>query len=87
MEVEMKPIDLIQGFAPTREVKGNDDGTFTITVTPPSWVGAKGKSVILNQDQYIRYLQWRSDQGILIQDALPDLNNNQREILLNGDPL
>lgn len=83
----MKPIDMIPGFGPTREVKALDDGNFEITVTPPSWVGAGGKSVVLSHDQYLRYLQWRADQGILIQDALPDLTDIQREILMNGDPL
>lgn len=83
----MRPIDMIPGFAPKREVKGNDDGTFTITVTPPEFVRKPGKSVTLNADQYRRYLAWRSDNGVFIQDALPELTGHQREILINGAPL
>lgn len=83
----MKPIDMIPGFAPKRDEEHMADGRVQVTVTPPEWVGAEGKSVVLTHDQYLRYLQWRSDQGILIQDALPELTDNQREILINGDPL
>lgn len=81
----MKPIDKL-GLGPTRTVLRNEDGTFTVAVKPPLWIGNyPAKSVTLTEDQYRRYQLWES--GWLIQDALPDLTRAQREILMNGDPI
>jgi hypothetical protein len=79
----MKPIDIL-GMGPTREVLKTSHGTFIITVIPPDWTGIKeGKSIELFPDQYERYLEWK-DGRILIQNALPDLTDEQREILISG---
>lgn len=81
----MKPIDKM-GMGPERREEAHPDGTFTIFVKPPDWIGDyPEKSVRLTADQYTRYRQWRSAQ-ILIQDALPELSGEEREILMNGDP-
>jgi len=68
-------------FAPKREIKANQDGTFTISVTP--FGGGKTQTVILTADQKTRYDEWRA-RTKLIQDAFPDLNDNSREILMSG---
>ncbi len=49
-----------------------------------AWSGFdRGASVILTEDQYQRYKAWLVN-GSLIQDALPDLGRDQREILMTG---
>ena len=81
----MKPIDKA-GLGPIRYEVLNRDGTTTVFVKPPDWIGEHpAKSVTLRPDQYQRYLAWRHAE-ILIQDALPELTTDEREILLNGDP-
>lgn len=78
-----KPIDMLAGFAPVREITENEDGTFTVKVTPPVFMQSRGSSVTLTADQFARYKKWR-DTGILIQDALPELSAPQREMLMSG---
>lgn len=80
-----KPVDAL--FSIKREEEQHDNGDVTVTVTPPSSIfkNAKGKSVRLTPDQYLRYAKWASS-GVLIQEALPELTPVQREILINGDP-
>lgn len=72
----------IPGFSPKREAKRNDDGTYTITVTPPAFMQVQPKSLTLTQKQYVGYLEWQNGQ--LIQEALPDLTASQRELLMSG---
>ena len=78
----MKPIDLMR-FGPSRAETKNTDGTWLVTVTPHAWANSKPSSVTLSVSQYDRYLQWL-DGSALIQDALPDLSDSDREILLTG---
>lgn len=78
----MKPIDRL-GFGPKREEKQLEDGRWEIKVTPPSITGFSSSTVILTRDQFIGYNRWRVE-GVLIQDALPDLTPAQREILITG---
>lgn len=81
----MKPIDMLN-MGPERFEEELPNGNFRITVTPPKWAGDfEGKSVELTLEQYRRYRAWMVT-GVLIQNALPDLNSIEREILLNGDP-
>lgn len=77
-----KPIDLLR-MGPTRsEVRV--DGHWVVIVSPPAWSGfSKGHTVVLTDDQHERYLRWRTT-GVLIQDALPELTGEQREILMTG---
>ena len=79
-----KPIDGTP-FAPQRKEEKLDDGTWKVTVTPPSFLGLSGKSVELTENQYHRYRRWRIG-GELIQDVLPELSTLEREILINGNP-
>lgn len=60
------------------------DGSWKITVVPPNWVKSPPCSLVLNADQYKRYLRWRDDNLLLIQEALPDLMPAQRELLMTG---
>jgi hypothetical protein len=83
-EEKMNVVDQIPGFAPKREV-AVEGVNYRITVTPPDWVGAKGQSILLTPDQYSRYEKWLHS-NYLIQDVLPDLTDEEREILINGDP-
>jgi hypothetical protein len=79
----MKPIDIL-GMGPRREVLKTSKGTYLITVIPPDWTRiTESKSIELTPEQYDRYLAW-DEGGLLIQDALPDLTNDQREILITG---
>lgn len=79
----LKPIDLL-GFGPTRVETRGPDGSWTITVTPGSLVSRyPPKSVRLTDDQYRGYRTWLDD-GVLIQNALPDLNPADRETLMTG---
>jgi hypothetical protein len=77
----MKPIDAL-GMGPKRDLIYNDDGTFTLTVTPPEWSGGKPTSLILTAEQARGYKRWQS--GALIQYAIPSLPAAQREIILTG---
>lgn len=79
-----KPIDVL-GLSPKREVDPQDDGTFKVYVTPPeSLYPDHGRvGVHLTADQYDRYCQWRIGGG-LIQNHLPDLSADAREILISG---
>ena len=79
----MKPVDLL-GFGPKRVETPQPDGTWIVTVIPPAFAHAgPGTCVSLTADQYARYLLWR-ERSILIQDALPELSNADREILMTG---
>lgn len=71
------------GLGPKRTATKTENG-WLVTVVPPAWVkcGA-GANIVLTQDQYERYLDWQQ-KGVLIQDALPDLSDAQREILMTG---
>jgi hypothetical protein len=77
-----KPIDLL-GFGPKRMEVQQADGTWKLTITPPSATGYSPSSIVLTADQYKRYRTWR-DSNFLIQDALPELSPSQREILITG---
>ena len=79
----MKPIDIL-GFGPTRTEKFNEaTKTWDITVTPPSFSGFSPSTISLTQEQHDRYKLWLSS-GVLIQTALPELTDAQREVLISG---
>jgi hypothetical protein len=67
---------------PTRSyhVRGN---TIEVTVTPPAITGFHASKVTLTADQYRRFQSWL-EHGGRIQDALPELSADDREILLSG---
>jgi hypothetical protein len=75
-------IDL-PGMAPVREVDPHADGSVTIYVTPPAFMRCPRVSVHLSREQYARYIEWRLGQK-LIQDALPELGEDEREKLITG---
>jgi hypothetical protein len=79
-----KPIDMIPGMSPTRKyslISGEDK--IKITVQAPPFMEQPPRSVVLSCEQYERYLTWLNE-GVLIQDALPDLSSDDREILISG---
>ena len=79
----MKPIDRL-GFGPTRVVCEDGEGGYIVMVTPPKLLGPKPTMhVPLTADQYRRYNSWLF-AGVLMQDALPDLDAATREMLLTG---
>ena len=78
----MKPVHLLN-VGPTYKEKRLEDGTWLITVTPPTFMATKSQQVHLTVDQYKRFKQWL-DGGVVIQNALSDLSPSQREILLTG---
>lgn len=72
----------IPGFSPIRRVEEHEDGCFTVYVKPPDFMELPEVSVVLTSDQYKRYLKWRN--GTLIQEALPELTADEREMLMSG---
>lgn len=70
-------------LGPHREEQKLDNGRWRIVVIPPTWTGLQGSSIILNADQHRRYRAWL-DGGYLIQQLLPDLSDDEREVLLTG---
>jgi hypothetical protein len=79
----MRPIDKL-GFGPTYAVHQLSDEQWRITVVPPAWAAVgNGASIVLNADQYRRFLKWRDSDG-LIQNELPELSKGEREILMTG---
>ena len=78
----MKPIDMMN-LGPQRTSARGADGIWTVTVTPPDWTGFAASTIRLTPDQHARYLAWL-DGDVLIQDALPDLSDAEREILITG---
>ncbi len=80
----MNVADLI-GAGPKREARQGPRG-WTITVTPPEWAVThqpNSSQVFLNNDQYYRYEEWLAGK-MMIQEALPELSDSDREILLSG---
>lgn len=78
----LRPIDRL-GFGPTRVVCEDGEGGYIVMVTPPKVLGSKPTvHVSLTADQYARYLKW--ENGMLMQNALPDLDAATREMLMTG---
>ena len=80
----MKPVDILK-MGPKRELSHvtNDKGFYILTVTPPDFVGLPPQEIELTPNQASRFLQWEINGG-LIQDIFPDLDYNQREVILSG---
>ena len=78
----IKPINLFPGLSPKRHDTKSATG-WNIHVTPPAAVGGPTVIVALTDEQYARYVLWR-DSGLLIQTALPDLSDSEREMLMTG---
>lgn len=66
-----------------RQAFPRDDGGWRVVVTPPESLGLPSRAVSLTGDQYDRYIRWCLGEG-LIQEMLPDVSPQEREILLNG---
>ncbi len=73
----------IPGFTPSRRVEKRGQ-TYLIHVKPPATIGSYPEvTVMLTEDQYERYKLWR-DRSLMIQEALPDLPPDIRELLMTG---
>lgn len=70
-------------FGPSRKFIVTDDGNYLWTITPPAWSGFGPSTITLTHDQHERAINWITGK-ILIQDALPELSSEQREMLLSG---
>lgn len=68
---------------PERQHERLPDGSYRVIVTPPKWSGFGASALKLKGEQFDRYQHWLHDGG-LIQDALPDLSDQDREVLLSG---
>lgn len=69
---------------PKYDIHNNEDGTFKVTATA-TFGGFKPAEITLTADQFQRFDSWRKgDKRAMIQDALPELSKDQREILLSG---
>lgn len=78
----MKPIATMK-LGPQRTSVCNDDGSWTVTVTPPPWTEFSASTLRLTEQQYHRCLRWLAGEG-LIQEMLSDLSDAEREILMTG---
>jgi len=76
-----KPIELM--FTIRRDVMRLPSGNWQVAVTPPALMRLPTQRVELTPMQLMGYYKWRHE-GILIQEAIPDLTPNQREILMTG---
>lgn len=76
----MKPIDRL-GFNPTHVVEKVEDG-YLIHITPPAFIGGDTVTVYLTEAHYRGYERWL--EGDLIQNALPNLTKQEREMLMTG---
>lgn len=70
-------------LGPKREAKQLPNGDWEVTVTPPSWSGYSATLIKLSPQQYQRYLRWFNGE-LLIQEAFPEFDAEQREVLLSG---
>ena len=77
----VKPIDAL-GLGPKREAMKLAVG-WRVRVTPPATSRFDPSTIDLTDDQYERFLHWLHDGG-LIQELLPDLSADEREILMTG---
>jgi hypothetical protein len=74
MEVDIKRVEI-----------PNDDGSYTVKVTPAPWSGITNTfEMRMSRDQFRRYLVWKSNNTQLIQNVFPELPADQREGLLSG---
>jgi len=71
------------GFGPKREAQAQPDGSYLVSVTPPDFMNLPTQVIRLSADQYNRYIAWRNGTGY-IQDVLPELSADQREVLMSG---
>lgn len=71
------------GLGPKHEVMVNPDGSAVVRVTSPVFMGGEVHDVRLTAKQYMGYLDWRCG-GLSIQQALPDLDDDTREIFMSG---
>jgi len=69
-------------FGPTRTITRDGDN-YRITITPPKFMGGHTVNVMLTPSQMAGYFLWQGG-GELIQNALPDLSDDDREKLLSG---
>ena len=79
----IKPIDLIMGMQPTRRVERTYEGDMLIFVKPPEFTHLPEVVVKLTQAQYRKYRKWRKGEGV-IQEMLPELSADEREMLMTG---
>ncbi len=79
----MSVADLL-GMGPKRTLVENADGSSTLTVTPPEFLGYRGATIKLNADQTRRYKKNYIEGKELAQKVFPDLSPSQREIIMSG---
>lgn len=77
------PITLPPSLAPERIHLPQQDGSYLIKVIPPAITKLPASEVSLTASQFERYLMWRRGK-VMIQDALPELTADQREMLMTG---
>ena len=71
------------GLGPKRESRQLPTGDYIVRVTPPDWTGCSPSEVKLTANQFVNFQRWLNG-SILIQDAFPDLSDDDREILKTG---
>ena len=77
-------IDMVDpSFAATRRVKQTETGYIVYVKPAPIMGDFPENSVFLTPEQYERYLRWCNGLAP-IKQALPDLSDSEREIVMTG---
>jgi hypothetical protein len=72
-----------EDMEPTRRVERSPSG-YVVYVQPPLWMELPEVSVFLTPEQYERYMKWLINSQDMIQNLLPDLSDDEREMLISG---
>jgi hypothetical protein len=72
------------GLKPRYNIRHVGHDLFEIDVTAPEVFGGATTIVQLTLDQAARFADWDCKKIPLIQEALPDVSADEREILLTG---
>jgi hypothetical protein len=70
--------------SPSRHVEKLASGRYKVTIDPPAQLDVRSGSLELGADDYERYCAWLESHGEPIQNYLPDLADDERELLLSG---
>lgn len=73
---------VLDEMLPSRTATPDREG-WLISVSAPEFMHLQPQSIWLTNHQYERYCEWQNGM-LLIQEALPELSGDEREILLSG---
>ena len=78
-----RPLDYIVGSPRRRARPSQNGGAIELEVAPIPQSGAPPQTIVVSVDQFIQVLRWLDGRGA-IQDMLPDMTPEWREIVQTG---